>query len=232
MRLFITLLVFVSVDSVDGSQGILGFGGPCVIAEQTFMPVLGRIMLDSSDVAQLLASGEAVDLLTHELGHVLGIGTLWQVVIGGTTVRDLTVGLGTGSAIVHRYGRDVSQRRRSASATIRCSPVIIENQGSIAVTRNSHWRASIYQPELMTGYLLPGGMPLSTITIGSLQDMGWIVTQTGADPFTASPPSHIAPTADRYTRRDLRLPTATSLGRDAILPRLMTDGRGRVTPIR
>ena len=35
----------------------------------------------------------------------------------------------------------------------------------------------------MTGYVNAGPMPLSAITVGSLQDMGYIVNMLAADPF-------------------------------------------------
>jgi hypothetical protein len=38
---------------------------------------MGYMHLDVADVAQLAASGQLQDVVLHEMGHILGIGTLW-----------------------------------------------------------------------------------------------------------------------------------------------------------
>jgi hypothetical protein len=63
--------------------------------------------------------------------------------------------------------------------------VPVENSGGPG-TRDSHWRESILTNELMTGYANTGPMPLSRITIGSLQDIGYSVNYAAADPYTPS----------------------------------------------
>jgi hypothetical protein len=37
------------------------------------------MIFDTADLARLEEGGGLVDLVTHEMGHVLGIGTLWPV---------------------------------------------------------------------------------------------------------------------------------------------------------
>jgi hypothetical protein len=60
-------------------------------------------------------------------------------------------------------------------------------------TVNSHWRDGVLDPELMTGFLNPGGPnPLSAVTVRSLQDLGYTVSVTGADPFTLTPAVRVA----------------------------------------
>ena len=41
------------------------------------LPVFGSVRLDAADVADLEANGRLFDVVLHELGHVLGVGTLW-----------------------------------------------------------------------------------------------------------------------------------------------------------
>ena len=51
-------------------------------------------------------------------------------------------------------------------------------------TALSHWRESVFTNELMTGWAGPGtSLPLSTVTIGSLADLGYTVNYAAADPF-------------------------------------------------
>ena len=55
----------------------------------------------------------------------------------------------------------------------------------------SHWKESVYDGELMTGYLEPRGkkMPLSAMTIGALADLGYEVDLSKADGFTVRAPA-------------------------------------------
>jgi hypothetical protein len=52
-----------------------------------------------------------------------------------------------------------------------------------AGTRDSHWRESVFNHELMTGFLDSGVNPISATTIGSFQDLGYGVDVTRADAF-------------------------------------------------
>src|SRR6185503_5729374 len=63
------------------------------------------------------------------------------------------------------------------------SNVPVENSGG-AGTADSHWRETTFGSELMTGYVNLGGMPLSAITVGSLSDLGYVVTPLSADPYS------------------------------------------------
>jgi len=63
--------------------------------------------------------------------------------------------------------------------------VPVENTGG-AGTRDAHWRETVFKHELMTGYINSGVNPLSATTIGSLQDMGYVVNVGAADPFNLS----------------------------------------------
>ena len=52
-------------------------------------------------------------------------------------------------------------------------------------TKDKHWRESVFDDELMTGFLDPGRPePLSAITIASFADQGYTVNQNAADSYT------------------------------------------------
>ena len=53
----------------------------------------------------------------------------------------------------------------------------------------SHWKETVYNNELLTGYIESAGipMPISLFTVRSLQDLGYEVDTSQADPFP--PPS-------------------------------------------
>jgi Leishmanolysin len=62
----------------------------------------------------------------------------------------------------------------------------VEQQGGQG-TACSHWAERCLGRELMTGFANPGSRnPLSRITIGSLDDMGYAVDYTQADPYGAA----------------------------------------------
>jgi hypothetical protein len=158
--------------SIDGAGGVLGSAGPTFISNQQgfTLSTNGTITLDSADVNVLLTDGELDDVIAHELGHILGIGTLWTnngVYINGT-------GHYTGALGLAAY-----QQEFDAGASF----VPVELDGGSG-TANGHWDelGSVFDPlgrpltqELMTGYLSPDAF-LSYTTIQSLGDLGLDVT--------------------------------------------------------
>ena len=61
--------------------------------------------------------------------------------------------------------------------------VPIENTGG-AGTRDGHWREATFKNELMTGFLNTGFNPLSRVTIGGIQDLGYQVNYGAADAYS------------------------------------------------
>jgi hypothetical protein len=51
-------------------------------------------------------------------------------------------------------------------------------------TAGGHWKESVFNTELMTGYLNYGNNPLSKVSIASLADLGYKVDLTKADAYT------------------------------------------------
>ena len=75
-------IIFARIDSIDGpgSPGvgnILGQASPCYVNGNA-IPFLGFMEFDSLDVSQLVARGQFEKVVLHEIGHVLGIGTVWN----------------------------------------------------------------------------------------------------------------------------------------------------------
>ncbi|MDH3571766.1 MAG: Ig-like domain-containing protein, partial [Gemmatimonadota bacterium] len=74
------LAINVLLDSIDGPGDFLAFAGPCWFRPTGAggLPAFGFMVFDTADVAGLEADGRLDDLVAHEMGHVLGIGTLWD----------------------------------------------------------------------------------------------------------------------------------------------------------
>ena len=128
---------------------------------------------DSADLAKMEADGTLVDVITHEMGHVIGIGTIWEhkgVLVGAGTVNPRF----TGTNAKKEYGI-----LKGTGPT----PVPVENGGG-AGTRDSHWRESVFKNELMSGFIAAPNNPLSKVTVASLQDLGYQVDMSAAEAFT------------------------------------------------
>src|SRR5689334_17642885 len=69
--------------SIDGPSGILGQAGPTLLRPPTdgaaaFLPCQGVMSFDSADLLKMEQSGTLLDVISHEIAHVLGIGTVWS----------------------------------------------------------------------------------------------------------------------------------------------------------
>lgn len=165
------LIIFIQAVPMDGLGGVLGAAGPCVLRSGSHLPVMGLIRFDSADLADLASHGQLETVLLHEMGHVLGFGTTWAdhgLLAGAGTINPTFTGA---------FARVAYQAIGGIGA------VPVENTGGPG-TADGHWRESVFSSELMTGYLDFGfGNPLSAVTIGSLQDLGYGVDYGTAERF-------------------------------------------------
>ncbi|MFO0815614.1 MAG: pre-peptidase C-terminal domain-containing protein [Gemmatales bacterium] len=169
------LLIDASASPIDGAGGILGQAGPDRFRSGSSLPYHGTMQFDSADLASLESSGGLIYTVIHEIGHILGIGTIW-------TNKGLLSGAGTSNPLF--TGAQATAAYNSIFGT-NASGVPVENSGGSG-TRDSHWRETTFGNELMTGYLNNGANPLSRITVGSLADLGYQVDMSRADSY--SPP--------------------------------------------
>lgn len=170
------VLIFAVIDTIDGPGKILGGAGWCV-RRSGGLPALGVMIFDSADVPAMEANGTIDDVMLHEMGHVLGIGSLWDVgefqLVGGNCNAD-----------PYFTGPNAIQEFQVAGGS-HPNGVPIHNTGdasSICV----HWRESVFGNELMSASISGPGNPLSAITVGSLEDLGYLVDYNVADPFSLS----------------------------------------------
>ncbi len=207
------VVIFVRLEEIDGSGGILGAAGPCVLRPSTHLPVLGIMFFDTADLDYLRDSGWLESVIVHEMGHVLGFGTIWEdqeLLAGAGGLDPYFVGSGAVSAFNSIGGEAYSG-----------NPVPVENTGG-AGTRDSHWRESVFLNELMTGWINEGSNPLSVVTVASMADLGYEVDLTAADPYWLTFP--LRALQDR--------PAGLHLKEDIWRgPRYEVDAAGRVRPL-
>jgi len=182
------VLILAQGANIDGVGNILGQAGPSFLrpanaGPAAFLPAKGEMTFDSSDLADMEANGTLNDVITHEMGHVLGIGTVW-------THKNFLRGAGranptfTGPQAMQEYGNlvggGVGPRR-----------VPVENHGGTG-TRDSHWREGVFGNELMTGFVGDAPNPLSRLTIASLSDLGYQVDFSAAEAYALPGPHLLA----------------------------------------
>ena len=76
------VLILAQGQAIDGVGHILGQAGPTHArraADGTWQqPCKGTMAFDTADLAQMETAGTLLDVITHEMGHVIGIGTIWE----------------------------------------------------------------------------------------------------------------------------------------------------------
>ncbi len=173
------VIILVTIEPIDGPGGVLGSAGPCFVRIANNLPILGQMTFDSGDLTVLETSGDLGSVILHEMGHVLGVGTLW------TTMGLLADPSQSGGQDPHFTGAlAVGAFDDAGGTSYSGAKVPVEDTGG-AGTADGHWRESVMDTELMTGFLDPGRQnPLSAITVASLEDMGYTVSNGGADGFS------------------------------------------------
>jgi Leishmanolysin len=169
------VIIYASVQPIDGPGGVLAHAGPCFERDQNDpRTVVGVMEFDSDDLADLQADGILQDVITHEMLHVVGFGVFWNslhLLTGFNTAGVAYTGAGGIAGCVQMGGTNTC-----------ASNVPVENTGG-GGTANSHWRETTFGAELMTGFVNDGPMPLSIMTVRSIGDMGYTVNGAAADPY-------------------------------------------------
>jgi hypothetical protein len=179
------VIIYAAVQEIDGPGKILAQAGPCLVRQAQFgrQPVVGIMSFDLADLQNLSNGGRLQDVITHEMLHVLGIGTMW-------TDRGLIVDAGLET--VNYSGTQARSGCVDVGGSAACSiNVPLENTGGPG-TRDGHWRESIFDTELMTGFAEQREMPLSFLTIGALADLGYTVNRDAKDSYSVPAPAAIA----------------------------------------
>ncbi|MEM6255945.1 MAG: Ig-like domain-containing protein, partial [Cyanobacteria bacterium P01_D01_bin.156] len=167
------IVIEASAPEIDGVSGILGQAGPTLIRSDSFLPVTGVMSFDVADVDNLEENGQLENVILHEMGHVLGIGTLW-----GDGLFDLLTDAGSDDP---RFTGEQTTTAYNDIFGVTEESVPLANTGSPG-TRDSHWRESVFGNELMTGFLDSDSVnPISEVTIASLADIGYTVDFEAAD---------------------------------------------------
>ena len=176
------LYIYAREASIDGEGKIVGYAAPRywrgtgvvnpITGNEYQVAAAGKMTFDSADMAKMQADGIFDEVVLHEMEHVIGLGTLWEA--NGLYVQ------GSGEYLSGTHA-DYEWKAIGCSGPL---PVELDGRGG---TANSHWDEACLGNEISTGYVEGPGTtswPVSRITIGMLQDMGYGVDYNQADPFT------------------------------------------------
>lgn len=206
---FITgLRVLIKLDTLPSR--IAGQGGPCVLRSNG-LPLLGTISLNALNYGTL-SDRKLDDLIQHEVGHVLGLGTVWaQGTFAGLVDGDSSASdpIFVGPNALGAFGR----LGRSTQFAGRRVPVQLGSRG--------HWRIDAFVGELMAPALVASPQPTSSVTVAALRDLGWAVEPEAYEEFSL--PEAVA------TGRVVSQPgvvAGPTLDGDILLPELMITRSG------
>ena len=220
------VLIYVDLVPIDGPGQILGAAGPCYIRVTGSLTILGYMKFDTADLADLELNGSLSDVALHEMGHVLGYGTLWstfglQNLVSGTD--PFFVGSFANAAYLTEGGA-AGVSPANCGANVPRSAVPLQVTGG-AGTALSHWEECVFRSEVMTGFISGNARPLSKTSIQSLADLGYSVNANAADLFNlGTQPTLRAGEAEAGPVVDL---TQDRLG----TPIMAVDQNGRVVKV-
>lgn len=155
--------IYISVfeSDIDGKGGLFALAGPDLILGDNKI-VAGSIQIDPNDIDTALDKNVFLPLLHHEIAHVLGFGTMWE-----------EHGLMDGERYIGVHAREAWERE------IGCS-------GDLPLSEN-HWNEECIQNEFMTPFFrFNRPAPVSSLTMGALEDLGYVVNRDEEDPFGLS----------------------------------------------
>lgn len=194
------LQITVETTDVDGQGGTLAFAGPRAFrSEEAFLPYLGAVTIDIADRSE---SRALVEIVTHEIGHVLGIGTFWSQFlenqgtdrvsyVGENAVREANTIFGTDvdriaiEPFVEGHWAEARDFSELFDGTFVPSPSNglgkelmtpfydnerIDENGNVVIAEGAPVDADPFSP-------------LSRITIGALEDLGYEVNYGAAEVY-------------------------------------------------
>jgi hypothetical protein len=168
------VVVFVRVIDIEA----LAESGPCKVRAGSLLPITATVWIDGPGRLDQLAPEFLESLVTHELAHALGFGTLWDET---SLLRDASL---TGGQDPHFIGPNALAEFDSIGGlAFTGKKVPVETVGGPG-TADSHWRGFVFgERELMSSTVLGGANPLSRVTAASMVDLGYEVDLGAADDY-------------------------------------------------
>jgi PKD repeat protein len=190
------LVIWVDTIPYDAKNpNLLGQAGPCFSRQPSRLTLVGVMDFVDTQMDGLLKANQLTDTVMHEMGHILGLGTHWQVL----NLTANTLGGNFCGTDPQYIGANAIREYRALGGT---GNIKLENLYGPG-TCEGHWKESIFGAELMTGFLNGGvANPLSRMTLASMQDLGYSIDLSKADSYTI-PAAGTASVSTRAGKNDL-----------------------------
>lgn len=176
------VIIYAAVVAIDGPGNILGSAGPCLSRDfDMHKTALGTMRFDSADMPGLVSDGRIDAVILHEMLHVMGVGTSWEL---NNLLLDKS---SPGTQLDTRFtgGQARAACAGTNGGTTTCATSVPVHNADGAGSINAHWREATFTNELMTPFISGGGgpNPMSAMTIQSLADIGYTVNLNTQDGF-------------------------------------------------
>jgi hypothetical protein len=161
------LYVTAELKAIDGTGGILGQAGPKAVYTANDLTAVGQMQFDVADAVDFKNLGLWDDIVTHELTHVLGFGSLWNFGSHSLVYDD------PDPTHNDQYKGLDGLTAYKAAKDPNAAFIPVEADGGSG-TAGSHWDEAALGNELMTGYINQTNY-LSDFSVMSLGDLGYTV---------------------------------------------------------
>jgi len=175
--------------ATDGVGGILGSAGPETFRASggyTFA-TSGTMNFDSADLGNMESNGSLLNIIKHEMAHVIGFGSLW----GANNLYNTGSGEYTGSAALATYQTEFGSINNFVPVELDGGQGTANGhwneEGGLALTGITDTNGNDMRDELMTGIFLNNGKTfVSDTTIASFVDLGYTVAFPVSVPVPAA----------------------------------------------
>ncbi|KAA8497083.1 hypothetical protein FVE85_0812 [Porphyridium purpureum] len=200
----VTLSMYYRLNGLDGRGGVVGraqnyqYVEVCTNAEPTcnydVLPTLGEMVFDSTDFlfgTEYPAWTEFwIHVTLHEMLHLLGVGSFWINRFPTRAGYNTRVDCVAGSYAQYKYPAATREWRTLGGA----GTPPVEYRASSSGTDCTHWREEAMRHELLTGSVDTVFSSstqdildkLSTVTLGAMEDLNYVVDWNRADQYTLS----------------------------------------------
>ena len=148
------IIITAELLAIDGPGGVLGLAGPTALRTGSFLPAAATMRFDSADAQAFNSQGLFDAIVTHEMLHSVGFGTIWSQ--KGLLTEEGFIGpnaMAQYAKLIDAYEiARVGSTQLANGAQLIKGAVPVETEGG-AGTAQSHWSESVFDSELMTGWL-------------------------------------------------------------------------------
>jgi len=176
------IVIEIFAKKVDGVGGTLASAGPRLVRDASIarganLPYRSAATFDIADSK----NPGLYDTAVHELGHALGFTLNTWFSFDDEEAGTSLIGGRQGSPLF--LGANALREYRTIFNQPKAPGVPLEPFTAGAGSAFSHFSEALLGNEMMTPFAESSGSPLSRITVGLMQDIGYVVDYRAADPY-------------------------------------------------